>query len=355
MAISEVLPFVSVIIPARNEERYIGNCLAALAAQSYPPDRMEVLIADGLSSDRTREIVREFVTRDPRVRMLDNPSGRTPTALNTALEAARGSVICRMDAHAVAEPDYVAQCVSVLQETAAWCVGGRMEKVGGSPMAAAIAAATTSRFGVGDSSFHYATHSQAVESVYLGCWPRAVFDTVGFFNQELVRNQDDELSYRIREAGGTIWFDPRIHVRYHGRDTLGGLFRQYREYGFWKVRVFRAHPKAVRWRHLVPAALVGTVAAGAATTPLLKPAGVVAVAAAAVYGAGALLAASSLARRHPGLQRRQLVGAFACMHLGYGAGFWQGIAAAVVRQPWTRRASTDRVSQASLQARRERE
>jgi succinoglycan biosynthesis protein ExoA len=327
------LPLVSVVIPALNEARHIGDSLNALRNQSYPAERLEILVADGRSADETRAVVSRLAAEDPRIRLLDSPTGRTAEALNTAIRAAAGSVICRMDAHAVPADDYIEQCVSTLVGSGASCVGGRMENVGSTPMAAAIAAAATSRFGIGDSAFHYARAPEAVESVYLGCWWRSVFDEVGMFNPELIRNQDDELSYRIRQSGGVVWFDPRIRVRYYGRETLSGLFRQYRQYGYWKIRVFQMHPGAIRWRHLVPGGLIATVVGSTLSAPFLPVARLILAGTVMIYAVAAFLAADSLARRAPGLQRIRIAAAFGAMHVGYGSGLWSGLVALITSPP----------------------
>ena len=317
-------PFVSVVIPARNEERRIGACVAALLEQTYPVDRMEIVIAEGGSTDRTREIVSALGEKDPRIRLVDNPSGRTPTALNAAILASRGSVICRMDAHSVATPSYVERCIAVLRSSGAWAVGGRMEKVGDSPVAGAIAAAATSRFGIGDSAFHYATVPAATESVYLGCWPKEVFHRIGLFNPALVRNQDDELSMRIHEAGGVVWFDPSIVVRYHGRESLASLFGQYRGYGRWKVPVLRLHPGAMRWRHTVPPIFVSSLGFGLLISPVAPLLGMLfAGAPLAAYLAGSFLVAVRI--RAAGGRVHEVMAAFAMMHFGYGIGVVEGL------------------------------
>lgn len=331
-------PFVSIIVPALNEERRISECISALLRQSYARNLVEILVADGGSADRTRQIVLEASDRDHRVRLLDNPSGKTPSALNIGIGAAMGSVICRMDGHAIPADDYVEKCIAVLRETGAWCVGGRMEKVGSTSVGSAIALASTSRFGVGNSAFHYATTPREVESVFLGCWPREVFERIGRFDPDLVRNQDDELSYRIRQAGGTIWFDPSIQVRYFSRDSLRRVFSQHRQYGRWKIRVFQRHPGAIRWRHMVPGALVGSLGVGL-FGPVFAPAGYLALAAVGTYAAATAVVVERLRSGNPNVHRADLAGAFAAMHLGYGIGLWQGLLLAVgrgVAAPFTR-------------------
>jgi succinoglycan biosynthesis protein ExoA len=320
---TDSLAFVSVIVPIRNEARDVGHCLQALRTQSYPSDHLEIICAEGSSTDGTRGLIERAADEDTRIRIVDNPSGRTPDALNAALAAARGQVIVRMDAHAIPRADYVANCVAALDRTGAWCVGGRMLKDGETSTSSAIAAASSSRFGVGDSTFHYAASPQFVESVFLGAWPRWVFEKLGGFDPDLPRNQDDELSYRIRKAGGRIWFDPAISVRYRTRDSFRSLFEQHRQYGFWKIRVFQKHPGAARWRHFVPAALVGSVVAGilGRGIPGLRRTATIGIGA---YVVATFITASRIAGSKSELRALDVAKAFAAMHFGYGIGFWQG-------------------------------
>ncbi len=324
------LPFVSAVIPARNEARRSGACLLALEIQTYPAERPEFVVAVGPSQDETARLAAAAAERNPRITVVHAPSGTTPEALNLAIAAARGDVICRMDAHAVPSPMYVERCVKVLDSSNAWCVGGRMNKVGSSPIQQAIAQAMSSRFGIGDSSFHYADQPRSVESVYLGCWPRWVFDQVGAFDEELLRNQDDELSFRIRQAGGVIWFDPSIQVEYHPRDSLTGVFDQHRQYGLWKIRVFQKHPRAVRWRHLVPGALVLALALPM-VAPRSRTARRIGLMAGGSYVVAATAAAWTIHRAMPTVAVYHLVEAFGAMHLGYGVGLWQGLLTAMRR------------------------
>jgi len=319
-------PFVSVVIPARNEALHLGACLSALGLQTYPAELIEIIVADGASTDATADVVTRAARVDSRIRLINNPRGRTASGLNAAIREARGEVVLRMDGHAVPTREYVQRCVGLLgADDAVWAVGGRMLKSASTRLGRAIAAASSSPFGVGDSPFHYADSVRTVESVYLGCWPRWVFDRVGMFDEELVRNQDDEFSYRIRRAGGTILFDPAIEVRYRPRESLSALFDQHRQYGYWKVRVFQKHPKSVRWRHLVPGLLTAVLATGV-FFPISRAAALPAAVAAAAYGVGAALAASSVAARSPGLRVRDVVAAYGAMHFGYGIGLWQGLA-----------------------------
>lgn len=316
-------PFVSVIIPARDEGASIRDTLAGLQAQTYPRERIEFLVVDGRSSDDTRSVVQEVGRDDPRVRLLDNPDRVTPGALNIGIRAARGSVISLMSAHGTPAADYLAVAVELLETTGAWGVGGRIERVSKTPAQRAIAAATSSPIGVGDAVHNYASQAAWVETAFPGLWHRNVFERVGLFDPELVRNQDDELSYRIRQAGGGIWYDPAIVVRYQPRGSLRALFSQYRQYGMWKVRVFQKHPGAARRRHLVPAAFVGTVAGGALLVPFVRPAGLLSFFALGAYGA--LVFAATARRSDRGAEPLRFAASIAVLHTSYGLGFWEGL------------------------------
>lgn len=319
-------PLVSVAIPIRDEASSVGALLDDVLAQDYPANRIEVLVVDGNSSDGSQAVVEAYATRDPRVRLLANPRRIAPAGLNIAIRAARGEVICRLDGHTRIARDYVRTGVETLQRTGADNVGGPMRAAGGGWFGDAVAAATGSRFGVG-SYFHYGTEEREVDTVYLGMWPRRVFEQVGLFDEELVRNQDDEFNYRLRKAGGRIWFTPAMHSSYQNRRSVADLLRQYYQYGRWKVRVLQKHPRQMSWRHFVPpgfvAALVVLALAG-----LRLP--IAASAASAVFGIYALVVLAVAAR----LSLRRGVGAwlatalaFAIIHCAWGAGFLSGFVA----------------------------
>lgn len=310
---------ISIVMPARNEGRTIDAALQGLVDQD-DPRIIEILVADGRSTDDTRERVLDWGKRDARIRLLENPGLTAPTGLNAALEAAIGNVIVRMDGHAEPRPDYVRLAVDELVASGAWCVGGRMLKRGTTSWERAAAAAASSPLGVGDAAHNYAVEPIWAETVFLGTWPRWVFDRVGLFDPELVRNQDDELSYRIRQAGGRIRYDPRIVVEYAPRRSWRALFDQYRQYGMWKVRVFQKHPHAARPRHLVPAAWIASLAVSAALLPTFAGPWLLV----ADLGAYALVMAAGVVGVQ-GVSRLQVATAVLALHLGYGLGFWQGM------------------------------
>lgn len=245
-------PFVTVIIPVYNEERYIGMCLDSVVANDYPKDRLEVLVVDGMSTDRSREIVMRYIEQYPFIRLLDNPRRIVPAALNLGIREARGEIIVRMDAHTAYAPDYIRQCVRLLMTTDAANVGGPMRKVGTTYVSEAIAAATTTPFAAGDAYFHYADSNRWVDTVYLGAWRCETLEILGGFNEELEANEDYELNYRLREMGGRILLSPQVRCWYYVRSSVRALARQYFRYGFWKVKTLRIHPDSIRWRQLVP-------------------------------------------------------------------------------------------------------
>ncbi|MCS7312232.1 MAG: glycosyltransferase family 2 protein, partial [Acidobacteria bacterium] len=202
------LPSVTVIIPAWNEAAFIGSCLDSIVANDYPKDRLEVFVVDGGSRDSTRAIVEDYAQRHPFIRVLDNPRRIPAAALNVGLRHARGEVIVRMDAHTVYAPDYIRKCVELLNTTGAANVGGVQRAVGQGYVAEAIAVALTSPFGVGDARFRYTDRPTWTDTVYLGAWRRATLETLGGFNEAWAVNEDYELNYRLRQAGGKVLVAP---------------------------------------------------------------------------------------------------------------------------------------------------
>ena len=250
-------PFVSIILPLYNESASIERVLDAILAQDYPAAQTEILIVDGMSTDATRAkiIARSQLAKRP-IEILDNPKKIVPTALNIALRRAKGEIIVRVDGHTIIAPDYVRQCVDVLQRSGAENVGGRMNAEGRTVFGRAVALATSTPFGVGGGRFHYSSAEEWVDTVYMGAWPRRVFEEIGLFDEELVRDQDDEFNYRLREQGGCILLSPVIRSEYTVRSTPRALWRQYYQYGFWKIRVLQKHLRQMSLRQFVPPAFV---------------------------------------------------------------------------------------------------
>ncbi len=314
-------PFVSVVIPMRNEGKHIERCLGSVFAQDYPADRFEVIVVDGDSEDNSREVLARF---GDRIRVLRNPSRIVPTALNIGIRAARGEIIARVDAHTTLAPDYLRRGVEALLRTGADNVGGPMRTAGGGPVAEAIARAMDSRFGIG-AYFHFAQADRETDTVYMGMWPRKTFERVGLFDEELVRNQDDELNYRIRRSGGKVYLSVAMRSLYQNRETYRALARQFFEYGKWKVRVLQKHPRQMSWRHFVPPLFVATCTLTAIGSFFWPVCSYVSAAALGSYALAVALAATAVAKKHGlGLWPR-VAWAFVVMHWSWGSGFLWGL------------------------------
>lgn len=318
----DLFPRVSIVVPMRNEMAWIDRCLGAVLAQDYPADRMELIVVDGVSDDGSYEHLLSLAAREPRLRVLRNPRKIVPSSLNLAIREARGEVIVRVDAHTEIAPDYVRVGAEILARTGADNVGGPMVKIGGGAVGDAIAGAMSSRFGIG-SYFQFGTAEREADTVYMGMWPRRVFERVGLFDEELVRNQDDELSYRIRKAGGRILVSPAMRSRYQNRQSWRKLVRQFYEYGLWKTRVLQKHPRQMSIRHYVPPGFDAAVLGGLASGPWLGSVGPLAsLAAVAAYSA--TMAAIALREARPGGRARYWL-ALVLIHHSWALGFLTGM------------------------------
>ncbi|MGA2713492.1 MAG: glycosyltransferase family 2 protein [Bryobacteraceae bacterium] len=321
---------ISVIVPCRNEKRHIRAFLESVFAQEVDPQcDVEILVADGMSDDGTREVLQEYSAQRPAVRVIDNPGRIVSTGLNAAIRAATGDLIIRMDAHTTYAPDYIRECVRAAAESGADNVGGPWVATGRGLIGRAIAAAFRVPFCTGGGKAHDPDYAGEIDTVYLGCWPRSVFDRVGLFDPELVRNQDDEFNFRLRRSGGKIWQSPRIKSSYTPRASLWALFRQYLQYGFWKVAVIRKHGAPASWRHLVPLMFVlanAFLLAFAAFSGGLRSYALIAWAALlAVYFGMAITAALGACRRNGWDLLPLLPVVFLTYHLSYGLGFLFGV------------------------------
>jgi succinoglycan biosynthesis protein ExoA len=319
------LPLVSAIVAMRDEELFIGKCLDSLAAQDYPPTLLEVLVVDGRSTDRSREIVSAKQGSVPHLRLLDNEKRVSPAAFNIGIGEAAGQVVIIISAHSYLAPDYVSSCVAYLSQTDADCAGGPIETIGETNTARAIALAMSSSFGVGDALFRYSEREQYVDTLAFGAYRREVFDRVGLFDEELVGSEDDEFNYRLRRHGGKLFLTPAIRSFYYGRGSFGALCRQYFRYGLGKVRVVARHPNQARLRHLIPGLFVASLIL-CAFLSLFSP--WFALLLAVIVGGYVLVSilASVLVAARQGWRYLPLLPpAFACLHLSYGAGFLVGV------------------------------
>jgi succinoglycan biosynthesis protein ExoA len=322
---------VTLVVPMRNEARYIEACIASIVEQRYPADRLEVLVYDGGSTDASRYLVAAIAAEHPEVVLLDNPRRIQAAAWNLGIERATGDIIGIVSAHSELARDYVSSAVETLERTGADMVGGPMHALSEGRIGTAAAIATSSPFGVGDARFHYTKTEEEVDTVYMGLCRADVYRSLRF-DEEMVRNQDDELSYRLLDRGGRIVCNPQIRSTYRNRASWSGLARQYFEYGFWKVRVLRKHPRQARFRHLIPAALVTSLIGSALLAVLGRPGRWLFAATLSTYVA-ATIGSSIQVTRRTGLGLMPAVAAcFATLHLSYGVGFIAGVGSEVKRQ-----------------------
>lgn len=321
------LPFVTVFIPARNEERAIRECLGAVLAQDYPRDRFEVIVVDGASEDSTRAIVEEVATAaDVPLRTLENPKRVIPAAVNRALEAAKGEYLIRVDAHSIPDPGYVRGAVSANIECDADLVGGWIRPQGTGATGRAVAAAFASPFGMGNPiSWRRPAGPVEVASAPCGSFRVSSLAKIGGFDEEQLVNEDYEANYRLRQAGGRVMISPDVSFTYLPRETFGALALQLFRYGFYKARVIVKHPRSTRARHLVPPAGLVLYALLLALSPFSERALWPAVGLAGLYALG-VIAASCSAGRGLGAAALLLPLVLATIHLSWALGNLAGLA-----------------------------
>jgi glycosyltransferase involved in cell wall biosynthesis len=315
---------ISIIVPCRNERQHIDAFCDSVLQQKLPVDwQMEVIVADGDSDDGTRQQLEQRCSSDARLILVDNPGRIVSTGLNACIARARGSIIARLDVHSQFASDYLAQCIAALARTGADNVGGPWVAQGTGPTGAAIAAAFQCRWVVGGARSRATELEGEVDTVYLGCWPRSVFDRFGNFDETLVRNQDDEHNLRLRLGGARIWQSRLIRSTYQPRNSLRQLFAQQRQYGYWRPFVMRKHGQAGAARQLVPAAFVAATVASV----VLLPWSALPIEGLALAYTSYLLVASTAAARSAGhwALLLRLPATIAAFHLGYGLGTWRGL------------------------------
>jgi len=313
---------VTVIVPALNEAPYIARCLEHLLAQDYPAQHMEILVIDGGSSDGTREIVQAYTTRTSQIRLLTNPSQRVGAALNIGLAHATGEIVVRVDAHTFVAPDYVRQCVHYLTTESADAVGGVLNPVGDTHTGEVIAAVLAHPLGGGPARFRHARRAMWVDTVYLGAWRRRTLVALGGFNASLEANEDYELFYRLRQAGGRILCHPRIRSQTVTRPTLRALWHQYVRYGRGKAQMLHLHPRALQFRQLPAPTLValGMLLGGIGVFYPQARWGFALVL--GVYSLVMGVVAARLARRLGWQRWAKIWLTFWVLHWGWGIGFW---------------------------------
>lgn len=321
-------PSVSIVVPCRNEQRYIVECLDSILACDYPRDRLEVLVVDGMSDDGTRQTLTDYATRHPEVRVLDNPRRITPVALNVAIRAARGEVIVRMDAHVVYPTNYVSRLVAALDEFGADNAGAvlRTLPANQTPMGRAIAIGMSHPFGVGTSYFRIGTaEPRWVDTIAFFCIRKSTFDRVGLFDEELIRHQDGEFNARLIKAGGRILLIPDVVSYYYARSTLHQVGRMFYQYGYFKPLVAKKLGRFMTIRQLIPPGLVlGLVATGIAAL-LWKPVLILFALVAGSYSAVVLGSAVQTAMKQGPATGLAFVTVLPVIHVSYGIGFWRRV------------------------------
>jgi glycosyltransferase involved in cell wall biosynthesis len=326
MADPPSLPMVSVVVAARNEAPFIEENVRKVLDSDYPADRLEVIVVDGMSSDGTADIVRRLGQAEPRVRLIENPRRITPVAFNLGIQAARGQVVFIFGGHGKIGPDYIRGVVRVLQEhPEVWAAGGRADSVGVGYWGRVISAAMSTPVGAGNARFRLGNYTGYVDTVsYCGYWKWA-FDRVGPFDEELVRNQDDDHSYRVLQAGGKIYMDSALGFEYYVRGSPAKLARQYLHYGFWRTRTIQKHGRPASLRQVAPVGFVLTWIALAAAALIWHPAVWALAAFAVLYALGLLAGAAQVARRAGVAEAVAAPLIFMVLHLAYGIGTLEGV------------------------------
>ncbi len=322
---------VVVVMPVINEERHLRDSVLRLLEQDYQGP-LDIVIAVGPSRDATHAIAEQISIEHANVHVVENPSGKTPTGLNAAITFMDSDIVVRVDGHAMVSSDYVRTGVETLASTGADNVGGIMDAEGSTPTESAIAAAMKSAFGVGGAAFHIGGEAGPALTVYLGCFQRSALDRVGGYDETMVRAQDWEMNYRIRQSGGQVWFTPMMRVSYRPRPTLRALARQYHDYGRWRREVARRHPDTVSLRYLAAPLTVVGVGTGLVLAVVGLTTGTtwltaLGIAAPAVYVAGNLVASAHTTLRYKLAPTSAMVlpAVFATMHGAWGTGFLRGV------------------------------
>lgn len=316
-------PLVSIIVPCKNENSHIERCVNSILAQDFPMDDFELVVVDGMSDDGTRDILARLAKESTRLRIVDNPSGTTPYALNTGINAARGRHVAILGAHTEYAPDYVRACVDLLNEhPEVCCVGGPIVSQGRGRFGHAVAAVMSHPVGVGNARHRHPNYEGYAEGACFPMFRKEIFETIGLYDTALVRNQDDELNYRLARHGGKVFISPRARCIYYVRDTPSKLFRQYFQYGFWRVAVLKKHGLPAAFRQIIPpmffllslmAFIGGLLLPGWwRLTALLLP---------LLYGITLLGVGAGVARNDGWLTGLFFPVAASIMHLAYAAGF----------------------------------
>jgi succinoglycan biosynthesis protein ExoA len=333
---------ISVIVPCYNEESTISLLLEAIDRQTFDHNQFEVIIADGLSQDKTRQVILAFQKTHPdlEIKLVDNPKKIIPAALNRAIESAQGKYIVRLDAHSMPYPDYLEKCIQDLEAGCGTNVGGIWEiqpgfKKNSNPtwIARGIVAATTHPLGVGDALYRYAAKAQTVDTVPFGAFERKLVDKIGYFDESLLTNEDYEFNVRIRQSGGKIWLNPAIRSVYFARPTLISLAQQYWRYGYWKGRMLLRLPGSLRWRQMLPPLFVAALISLTVLSFFIRWFGWLLLAQIGIYTFALLIVGLMISwRKKDILLAISSPLAMAVMHLTWGAGVWWSLITFVLKK-----------------------
>jgi glycosyltransferase involved in cell wall biosynthesis len=318
-------PTVSLLIAMRNEEKFIAGCLESLLSQDYPSERIEVLILDGMSTDNSREVVEKLIEGKSQFHLLLNLKVIQSAAWNLGIEKSHGEIVTIVSAHSILANDYISNAIETILRTGADLVGGPMTSIGEDNIAKVISIATSNPFGMGDARFHYTNKEEIVDTVYMGFCYRKLYEKIGGFDEEMVRNQDDELSYRILDHGGVIICNPEIKSQYYNRTSFRSLWKQYFQYGYWKVRVVQKHPKQMRLRQFVPPAFAGILIGSLLLTLSFVWGWILLAMVTGSYLVANLIATCISDAKKGWLYLILLPFTFSILHLSYGLGFLAGL------------------------------
>ncbi len=316
---------VSVVVPVRNEEKYIAKCIESVLRQDFSKEDLELILVDGDSEDKTVEIIGRFANKYNFIKLLKNPQRTVQHALNIGIKNAEGEYIVRMDAHSEYADDYILRCVEYLEKTCAENVGGPMIARGKTPIQCVVAAAYHSPFALGGGKFHDEDYEGYADTVYLGAFRREILLKLGLYDERLPCNEDDDLNFRLVESGGKVFITPKIKSVYYPRASYPALFKQYFRYGFWKVAVVKKHKKPARLSHLVPAAFVAFLILSSILSYFSKLADDISSLVLLLYFALSLYFSLKNARVTSFADKLRLVWVHFILHTAYGLGFLCGI------------------------------
>jgi len=327
MSLDNSLPMVSLLVAMRNEASYIERCLRSISMQDYPIKRLEVFVFDGQSTDDSWQIAKKLMQDRPMYYLCPNPERIQSEAWNKGIAQSYGEVVGIVSAHAELSPDYVSKAIEVLQRTQADMVGGPVHAQSEGLIGKTIAIAMSTTFGVGSANFRYTDQEQETDTVFMGLCKRSVYEKIGRFDMEMVRNQDDELSYRLLKHGGKIVCSPSIRSVYYSRSSLGGLWHQYFQYGYWKVRVLQKHSRQMSFRQFAPPLFVLSLIASVLLLPIsfssftIHPSSFIPL----FYLITNLTASIFTAYKRDWSALPLLPLVFASLHISYGLGFLVGL------------------------------